>query len=53
MTERERILAAIRGEAPDRLPWVPRLEFWHRVRLRKGNLPAELRGLSLVRSATG
>jgi len=48
MTERERILAAIRGEAPDRLPWVPRLEFWHRVRLRKGNLPAELRGLSLV-----
>jgi len=48
MTERERVLAAIRGEVPDRLPWVPRLEFWHRVRLRKGNLPAELRGLSLT-----
>jgi len=24
MTHRERILAAIRGEIPDRLPWVPR-----------------------------
>lgn len=48
MTERERIFAAIRGRIPDRLPWVPRLEFWHRVRLRHGTLPAELRGLSLI-----
>ena len=47
MTERERILAAIRGEAPDRMPWVPRLEFWHRARLRAGAMPGELRGLSL------
>ncbi len=47
MTERERILAAIRGETPDRMPWVPRLEFWYRVRLRNGTMPAELRGLSL------
>jgi hypothetical protein len=47
MTERERILAAIRGEIPDRMPWVPRLEFWHRARLRQGTMPAELRGLSL------
>lgn len=47
MTERERILAAIRGETPDRMPWVPRLEFWYRARLRSGDMPAELRGLSL------
>ena len=47
MTERERILAAIRGEIPDRMPWVPRLEFWYRARLRNGNMPHELRGLSL------
>ncbi len=26
MTHRERILAAIRGESPDRLTWVPRLK---------------------------
>jgi hypothetical protein len=48
MTHRERILAAVGGEAPDRLPWVPRLEFWHRARLRQGTLPPGLRSLSLT-----
>lgn len=47
MTDRKRILAAIRGEIPDRMPWVPRLEFWYRAHLRKGTMPAELRGLGL------
>jgi hypothetical protein len=47
MTHRQRILAALRGDIPDQLPWVPRLEFWHRARLRQGTLPAELRSLSL------
>ena len=51
MTDRERILAAIRGEVPDRLPWVPRLEFWHRVHLRDGTLPSELRSLTLTEIA--
>ena len=51
MTPRERILAAIRGEAPDRLPWVPRLEFWHRARLRHGTLPSALRSLTLTEIA--
>jgi hypothetical protein len=51
MTHRERVLAAIRGEVPDRLPWVPRLEFWHRARLRQGTLPSELRSLSLTQIA--
>lgn len=51
MTDRERILAAIRGDIPDRLPWVPRLEFWYRARLRSGTLPAELRGLRLLEIA--
>ena len=48
MTHRERVLAAIRGEIPDQLPWVPRLEFWHRARLRQGTLPPELRSLTLT-----
>src|SRR5690242_815068 len=47
MTERERILAAIRGDIPDRMPWVPRLEFWYRARLRNGTMPPELYGLTL------
>ena len=51
MTDRERILAAIGGDFPDRLPWVPRLEFWYRAHLRRGTLPAELRGLSLMEIA--
>lgn len=47
MTERERILAAIRGDIPDRMPWVPRLEFWYRARVRSGTMPSALRGLTL------
>ena len=47
MTERERVLAALRGDVPDRLPWVPRLEFWYRARLRNGTLPVEFQSLSL------
>ena len=28
MTNKERMMAAIRGEAVDRIPWVPRLDLW-------------------------
>jgi uroporphyrinogen-III decarboxylase len=51
MTERDRILAAIRGEIPDRLPWVPRLEFWHRAARRAQNVPAEWEGLGATEIA--
>jgi hypothetical protein len=51
MTERERILAAIRGGTVDRLPWVPRLEFWYRAKTRNGTLPPGLRDLSLAELA--
>ena len=47
MTERERALAAIRGEILDRVPWVPRLDFWYRAALRKGTMPVEWRGLTV------
>ena len=46
MTNRERIMAVIRGEVPDRLPWVPRLDFWYRAHAYRGTLPQYLRGLS-------
>jgi hypothetical protein len=46
MTHRQRILAAIRGETPDRLPWAPRIDFWQRAHHRDGTLPAELRDLA-------
>lgn len=47
MTPRARLLAVLRGEQPDRLPFVGRLELWHKGRVRMGALPPELAGLSL------
>ncbi len=40
MTHKERILAACRGEVPDRIPWVPRLDLWYNAHKRAGTLPA-------------
>lgn len=51
VTDRERVLHTIRGETPDRIPWIPRLDFWHRARLHQGNLPPALAGLSLAQIA--
>jgi len=47
MTDRERLLAIMAGHSPDRIPWIPRLEIWHRAHLRRGTLPSEFEGLSL------
>lgn len=40
-TSRERILAAIRGEAVDTVPWVPRLDLWYKANRYRGTLPRE------------
>ncbi len=47
MTNQERILGAISGARPDRIAWVPRMEFWHRGRQHSKTLPAEFQGLTL------
>jgi len=47
MTERERILAVLEGRAPDRIPWVPRLELWYQARKLTGTLDGRWEGLSL------
>ncbi len=39
MTNRERILKAIRGEMADRLAFAPRLDLWHTANSRTGTLP--------------
>lgn len=39
MTHRERILAAIRGERVDQVPWVPRLDLWYKANRYRGTLP--------------
>ncbi|MCZ2146801.1 MAG: hypothetical protein LC126_03390 [Bryobacterales bacterium] len=51
MTDRQRVLATIRGDAPDRIPWIPRMDFWHRARLHQNTLPSELRPLTLPQIA--
>jgi hypothetical protein len=51
MTTRECILATIRGEVPERLPWVPRLEFWHRVHRGNGTMPPGLESLDMLEVA--
>lgn len=44
---RQRALAALNGEMPQRLPFITRLETWHKGRLRQGTLPERFAGLSL------
>lgn len=39
MTERERLLAVLSGEVPDRTPWYGDLSWWHSAHLRRGDLP--------------
>ncbi len=55
LSMRERALAVLRGERPQRLPFITRLEAWYKAHTRAGTLPAPLRGLTLqeVHEAVG
>lgn len=44
---RERAMAALRGEMPARLPFITRLETWHKGHRRRGTLPERFQGMSL------
>lgn len=43
-----RVLAVLRGEKPDRIPFIDRMELWHRSHMRAGTLPPEFEGMSLT-----
>ena len=47
MNSRERQLAILRGESPDRIPWAPRLDTWYRACIASGTMPAKWEGWSL------
>ena len=47
-TIRDRLLATLRGDKPDRPPFIDRLEIWYRCHINAGTMPPELRGLSLT-----
>jgi len=44
MTHKERMLMAIRGEMPDVLPYVPRIDLWHNANSVTGTLPEKHKG---------
>jgi len=44
MTGKERLLAALRGERPDTVPFAPNLYHWFYYHRARGTLPPELRG---------
>ena len=43
-THRQRMLATIRGEMPDCIPYAPRLDLWFAANKNRGTLPAPYRG---------
>jgi len=44
LTHKERILKAARGEMPDMLPYIPRIDLWYSANSRAGTLPGQHRG---------
>ena len=44
LTHKQRILTAARGEMPDILPYVPRIDLWYNANSRFGTLPAKHKG---------
>lgn len=47
MTHKERLIAILAGQSPDRIPWVPRLKPWYEAHRRQGTLPDRYVGSSL------
>lgn len=47
MNNRERLLAILNHQPPDRIPWIPRLLLWYNAKLRTHSMPAKYEGLSL------
>ena len=48
LTHKERMLAAIRGQPTDQMPWAPRLDLWYNAQKRAGTLPSRYRKATLM-----
>lgn len=51
MTHRERMLATIRGESTDLIPWAPRMDLWYIAHRARGTIPEQFAGLNTVEIA--
>jgi hypothetical protein len=47
MNHRERFLAVLDGQPPDRVPFAPRILLWYNARIATDTMPAPYKGLSL------
>lgn len=47
MNNRERLLAILNHQPPDRIPWIPRLQLWYNARRLTKTMPPQWQGLSL------
>jgi hypothetical protein len=48
MNFKQHMLAVLQGQAVERIPWVPRLDLWHRANRRAGTLPPQYADCSLM-----
>lgn len=46
MSIHDRVVAILQGEKPDRIPFIDRMEFWYKNRVREGTMPQEFIGMS-------
>ena len=44
---RDRVLAVLQGETPDRMPFIDRMELWYAGKLKNNALPDRFKGMSL------
>ena len=51
MTHRDRMLATIRGQPTDQIPWAPRMDLWYIAQQARGTLPPKFAGLNMVEVA--
>src|SRR5512143_1282577 len=51
MTHRERMLATIRGEPTEQIPWAPRMDLWCIAQQARGTMPKQFVGLNTAEIA--
>ena len=51
MTHRERMLAAMRGQATDQIPWAPRMDLWYTALRARGTVPERFADLNTAQIA--
>jgi len=51
MTHRQRMLAAMRGEPTDQIPWAPRMDLWYTALRARGTVPDRFAGMNTAQIA--